>query len=292
MSRTVYSRSLLFILAVALSLPLEAKLLKPSMNGEEKEILIVNSKRRLYYPIGGEGLQYIVEGPTRLEFISRYPVIKKKKQSHLYHFTIVLDREDTVMVNHRYKVQKSIRSVQHPKHRYTYSGNYFINLGKGTHNIELLQGDGLKYPVLVRVLAKEFESLGEHKKILMPMVYQRSVKLVSNKKEVDYYECTHELPLQLEADGKKTLRIMNRLEFSDAMGQEEAYRLRVREGEKIVGTYYFNSKRSSESRILGKADRVPGRWRSCDITVPQGKHTYSVEVADKGKTILTRFILY
>ena len=292
MSRTVYSRSLLFILAAALSLPLEAKLLKPSMNGEEKEILIVNSKRRLYYPIGGEGLQYIVEGPTRLEFISRYPVIKKKKQSHPYHFTIVLDGEDTVMVNHRYKVQKSIRSVQHPKHRYTYSGNYFINLGQGTHNIELLHGDGLKYPVLLRVLAKEFKSLGKHKEILMPMVFQRTVKLVSNKKEVDYYECTHELPLQVEADGKKTLRIMTRLEFSGAMGQEESYRLRVRKGEKIVGTYYFNTERSSESRILGKADRVPGRWRSCEITVPQGKHTYSMEVADRGKTVLTRFILY
>jgi uncharacterized protein YkuJ len=126
----------------------------------------------------------------------------------------------------------------------------------------------------------------------MPMVFQRTVKLVSNKKEVDYYECTHELPLQVEADGKKTLRIMNRLEFSGAMGQEESYRLRVRKGEKIVGTYYFNTERSSESRILGKADRVPGRWRSCEITVPQGKHTYSMEVADRGKTVLTRFILY
>ena len=203
-----------------------------------------------------------------------------------------MDREDTVKVNHRYKVQKSIRSVQHPKHRYTYSGNYYINLGQGNHNIELLEGDGLKYPVLMRVLAKEFESLGKHKKLLKPMAYQRSVKLVSNKKEIDYYECTHEFPLQIVAFGKKTLRIMNRLEFSGTMGQEEAYRLRVREGKKIIGTYYFNSERSSESRILRKEDKVPGRWRSCDISVPQGEHTYSVEVADKDKTILTRFILY
>jgi hypothetical protein len=37
---------------------------------------------------------------------------------------------------------------------------------------------------------------------------------------------------------------------------------------------------------------VPGKWRSCEISVPKNKHTYSVEVADKGKTILTRFIQY
>ena len=61
---------------------------------------------------------------------------------------------------------------------------------------------------------------------------------------------------------------------------------------KIIGTYYFNSKRSSESSILGKDDKVPGIWRSCDIAVQKGKHTYSIEVADEGKTILTRFILY
>ena len=292
MNRIVYSSVLLVVMVEVFCSHLEAKLLRPSMNGEKKEILMVKTKRRLYYPIGSEGLQYMVEGPTRLEFISRYPVIKKKKRSRPYHFIIVMDREDTVMVNHRYKVQKSIRSVQHPKHSYTYSGNYYINLGKGTHNIELLQGDGLKYPVLLRVLAKEFQSFGEHKEILMPMVYQRSIKLVSNKKEVDYYECSYDLPLQLEVFGEKTLRIMNRLEFSQAMGQEEAYRIRVREGKKIIGTYYFNTERSSESRIIGKEDKVPGKWRSCDITVPQGKHIYSVEVADKEKTILTRYILY
>mgnify|MGYP003959497041 FL=1 len=85
---------------------------------------------------------------------------------------------------------------------------------------------------------------------------------------------------------------MNRLEFSDSMGQEESYRLRVREGVKIVGTYYFNTERSSASEIDGRADKVPGKWRSCEISVPKGKHVYSVEVADKGKAVLTRFILY
>ena len=293
MNQTLYSSFLFYILGVIIfSTPIYPKLLKPSMNGENKEILLVKSKRRLYYPIKNEELRYIIEGPTRLEFISRYPALKKKGDKHSYNYLIVLDREDTVKVNHRYKIQKTIRSVQHPKHSYTYSGNYFINLGKGTHNIELFQDDNLQYPVLIRVLAKEFKSLGKDKEILMPMVYQRSVKLVSKNNKIDYFECTRKLPLQIEVNGKKTLRIMSRLEFSDSMGQEDAYRLRVKEGNKIIGTYYFNSKRSSESSILGKDDKVPGIWRSCDIAVQKGKHTYSIEVADEGKTILTRFILY
>ena len=292
MNQTVYSKSFIFLLAVTLISPLEAKLLKPSRNGEEKEILIINAKRRLYYPIKDGGLHYTVEGPTRLEFISRFPVLKKKKQSHSFNYQIILNGQDTVKVNHRYKVQKSIKSVQHPKHKYTHSGNYFINLEKGSHTVELVGGTNLKYPVLIRVVAKEFESIGKNKEVLAPMVHQNAVHLISNKKEVKYYECTFELPLQVEARGKKTLRILSRLEFSASMGQEKSYRIRVREGKKVVGTYYFNTERSSASHIQGRDDKVPGKWRSCEISVAQGKHTYSVEVADKDKAVLTRFILY
>tara|TARA_Y100001970_G_C14249967_1_gene871092 strand:- start:1400 stop:2227 length:828 start_codon:yes stop_codon:yes gene_type:complete len=275
-----------------MAVPLQAKLLKPSKNGENKEILIINSKRRLYYPINNEGLIYTIEGPTRLEFISRYPVIKKKNKSHPFNYKIVLNGVDTVQVNHRYKVQKSIKSIQHPKHKYTHSGNYFINLEKGTQTIELISNEKLKYPVLIRVLAKDFESIGKNKKVLTPMVHQNAVRLISNKKEIKYFECTSELPLQIEARGKNNLRILNRLEFSDSMGQEESYRIRVKEGKKVIGTYYFNSERSSASQILGRDDKVPGKWRSCEIPVPKGRHTYSIEVADKDKVVLTRFILY
>ena len=100
-----------------------------------------------------------MEGPTRLEFISRYPVLRKKGKSHSYNYKIIINDEDTITVRHRYKVQKTIKSVQHPKHHYTYSGNYFVNLGKGSHNVNLVNNDDQKYPVLMRVLAKEFDTI-------------------------------------------------------------------------------------------------------------------------------------
>ena len=244
MNQIAYSKSFILLLVLILILPLEAKLLKPTRNGEEKEVLIVNEKRRLYYPIKNEGLLYSVEGPMRMEFISRYPVLRKKKKSHSFYYRIVLDGQDTVQVNHGYKVQKTIKSIQHPKHKYTHSGNYFINLGKGSHSVELLAGANQKFPVLLRVLAKEFESLGNNKEVLAPMVHQNAVHLLTDNKDVKYYECTSDLPLQIVASGEKTLRILSRLEFSDSMGQEASYRIRVREGKKVIGTYYFNTERS------------------------------------------------
>ena len=292
MNQIACYKSLTPLLILFLFSSLDATLLKPTQNNEEKEILIVNGKRRLYYPISQEGTHYSLEGPTRIEFISRYPVLKKKKNSHSFKYLIVINGVDTVNVNHRYKIQRSIKSVQHPKHNYTYSGNYFINLDKGSHTIELLTEKEQKYPVLMRVLAKEFESMGKNKKILKPMVHKNSLDLVTDGRSINYFECIPGLPLQVEAFGKKTLRILTRLQFSDSMGQEESYRLKVSEGPKVIGTYYFNTERSSSSQIGERMDKVPGKWRSCEVSVPKGKHRFNIEVLDRDKIVLTRFILY
>ena len=291
MNQIVYFKSVIIFLVFVTSLS-EAKLLKPSKNGEEKEILIINGKRRLYYPIKDEVMSYSLEGPTRLEFISRYPVLRKKGKSHSYNYKIIINDEDTITVRHRYKVQKTIKSVQHPKHHYTYSGNYFVNLGKGSHNVNLVKNDDQKYPVLVRVLAKEFDTIGKNKKILQPTIHQSPIEIISGDRTVNYFDCNSSYPLQIKAKGEKTLRVLTRLQFTDSMGSEESYRLKIKEGNKIIGTYYFNTERSSVSQIRGRTDKVPGKWRSCDIKVPKGIHSYFIEVSDKSKTVLTRFMLF
>ena len=32
-----------------------------------------------------------------------------------------------------------------------------------------------------------------------------------------------------------------------------------------VGTYFFNTERSGSSKIKNRSDKVPGKWRSCEI---------------------------
>ena len=66
----------------------------------------------------------------------------------------------------------------------------------------------------------------------------------------------------------------------------------AKSGQKVVGTYFFNTERSSSSKVRSKPDIVPGKWRSCELKVPKGENSYSIEVFDEGKAILTRFMLY
>ena len=291
MNQIVYYREILTALLLICSVA-ESKLIKPSMNGESKEILIINQKRRVYYPVKSNGIKYEIKGPLRLEFISRYPVPKAKKNMSIpYNYFIILNSKDTIKVNHRYKIQKSIKSIQHPKHNYTYSGNYFINLKLGSHTVEVLTKEQ-KYPVLIRLITKEFETNTKNKTIVKPSASKKSINLTSDEKILEYFELNSSIPIQIKVMKGKTLKITNRLVFSDNMGPEESYRIRIKNDKKVLGTFFFNTERSSRSVIKEYPNKVPGKWRSCEIPPSKKDNIYTIEGLDREKLILARFMIY
>ena len=271
---------------------INAELLKPSIGGEKKEILIISDKRRVYTVLDNDSLVYDVYGPARLELISRYPVNNKTKKSQKFTYTLFIDNEKPIMINHRYKIQRSIRSVQHPNHYFTYSGNYFFNISEGNHRIILKSSEDKRYPVLLRMLKKDFDKVSKNRNELTPMVFQSNYKVMVEGKPVSYYQLSKNRPLQLDIDGSKKLRILSRLVFDEYMGSNETYRLRVKNGKKVLGTYFLSSERSSTSYIVDIKDKVPGKWRTCEIDIPAGKQIITVEIVENNKNVLTRFQEY
>ena len=271
---------------------INAELLKPSIGGEKKEILVISDKRRVYTVLDNDSLVYDVYGPARLELISRYPVNNKTKKSQKFSYTLFIDNEKPIMINHRYKIQRSIRSVQHPNHYFTYSGNYFFNISEGNHRIILKPSEDKRYPVLLRMLKKDFDKVAKNRNELTPMVFQSNYKVMVEGKPVSYYQLSKNRPLQLDIDGSRKLRILSRLVFDEYMGSNETYRLRVKNGKKVLGTYFLSSERSSTSYIVDIKDKVPGKWRTCEIDIPAGKQIITVEIVENNKNVLTRFQEY
>jgi len=286
MNQTVLSRILLLLFTGYSAL--SAELLKPTIGGEEKEILKISDKRRIYTIMREDPLVYQVNGPARIELITRYPSPEKSKKSQPFSYQLVVDNEEPITINHRYKLQKSIRSVQHPSHYYTYSGNYFINIKDGDHTLTMSANADQKYPVLLRVIKKGKTSLNNMHE-LQPMVFQTNRTVVVSGKDISYYDLNHGRPLQLEMEGPQILRILSRLLFESQMGELESYRIRVKSGRKVLGTYYMSTERSSDSTVEGQSDKVPGKWRTCEVTIPKGKHVISVELVEKERSVLTRF---
>ena len=290
MNQTVLFR-ILFLLFTGYS-ALSAELLKPTIGGEEKEILKIAGKRRMYTIMREDSLVYQVNGPARIELITRYPSPEMSKKSQPFSYQLVVDNEEPIKINHRYKLQKSIRSVQHPSHYYTYSGNYFINIEEGDHILTMSGNADQKYPVLLRVIKKGFKISLSNMHELQPMVFQANRTVEVSGKDISYYELIHGRPLQLNIDGPKTLRILSRLLFDSEMGAEENFRIRVKTGRKVLGTYYMSTERSSDSMVKDQPDKVPGKWRTCEVTIPAGKHVISVELVEKKRSVLTRFKEY
>lgn len=279
-------------LLLIISSSLSAELLKPTSGGEEKEILKIAGKRRIYTVLDNEEIVYQVNGPARIKLISRYPAPKKTKKSQNFSYAVQIDDEEPLNIHQRYKLQRSIRSVQHPNHYYTYSGEYYFNVGKGNHTLRFSTDEDQKYPVLLRVIKKDFETVSKGKRELHPMVFQSNKKVVVEGREISYYELTHGRPLQVEMKGPKTLRILSRLVFDPEMGNEESYRIRVKSGSKVLGTYFMSTEQSTEATIQELSDKVPGKWRTCEIEIPKGKQVISVELVEKNRNVLTRFQEY
>ena len=287
MNQTVLFR-ILFLLFAGYSF-LSAEILKPTIGGEEKEILKIAGKRRMYTIMREDSLVYQVNGPARIELITRYPSPEKSNKSQPFSYQLVIDNEEPITINHRYKLQKSIRSVQHPSHYYTYSGNYFINIEDGDHKLTVSANADQKYPVLLRMIKKGFKTSLNNMQELQPMVFQTNRTVVVSGKAISYYDLNHGRPLQLEMDGSQILRILSRLLFESQMGELESYRIRIKSGRKVLGTYYMSTERSSDSTVEGQSDKVPGKWRTCEVTIPEGKHVISVELVEKERSVLTRF---
>ena len=76
------------------------------------------------------------------------------------------------------------------------------------------------------------------------------------------------------------------------MGAEESFLIRVKSGRKDLGTYHMSTERSSDSTVKEQPDKVPGKWRTCEVIISAGEQVVSVELVEKERSVLTRFQEY
>ena len=72
---------------------------------------------------------------------------------------------------------------------------------------------------------------------------------------------------------------MTRLENPSDDLKDNNYTIFIKENGEDIGTYFFNTELSHESKVEFSGEPV-GKWRSCWINVPKGKLYYSIS---KGK---------
>ena len=81
---------------------------------------------------------------------------------------------------------------------------------------------------------------------------------------------------QYEISGPASLRIFTRIQFDNG-DPEQDYYIRIREDGYDLGTYYFQSE-SSDKSYVAKTKKSVGKWRSVWLTIPKGKHYYTLSL--------------
>ncbi|MFQ6607754.1 MAG: hypothetical protein ACE5EE_04355 [Fidelibacterota bacterium] len=267
-----------------------AKVLAPEQK-DKKEILIIEGKRRTYYQLHKDELVYNLEGPLRLEIITRRAVPRRDNRLRSFGYSLVLDEKDELQVIHKQKRSKGVTSPQHPGHGYTRSEKYYLNIPKGHHTLVLRPLAKRNSPVLVRLLTKRFEkSEGGH--LLVPEDREIQQHLQVERKKYRYYELIPEKKITIDTYHVSKVLILSRLVFADGMSAEENYRLRIWRDGKLLGTYFFMTEKSEVSTILEDKTVVPGKRRTCEIAISEGGQKLTVELLDKGKRAYIRCVGY
>ncbi len=251
-------------------------------------ILEKDKKEYIYYQSNKDGLYYTNLGDKyskddsiRVKFFIRsiIPSESKGKQN----FKIQLELNDKSS-----KVLKYIksRSKLNIKGKYgrtpTQSGIWFVDML--ANDFKKIRISGNKN-IIVRSQINEINR-DKYSSIGLSSINKESKYIIDTKRKGGESKASYWYKLssknneyQFEAEGPTSIRIFTRLGSPSINLDENNYTLFVKEDGLDIGTYFFNSDASSISNLRTSKQKI-GKWKTCWINVPKGKHYYTIRRGD------------
>ena len=192
---------------------------------EFKEELQLKDKSREYFLIYKDPLHYEVEGPQRIEIISRRAIPKTSTRKYDYGYQLKLN-DQSVTINHSKRLYDEITSKDHPGHGYTYSGNCIVTIPSGNHVLTVSPIKKGK-PVLVRMLKKlypKLEGIVEH---LHPEEDENLIALTISEKRRQYSILSLENPINIAIEKPGTIAVYGRYGFDSESIDFASYQIQV-----------------------------------------------------------------
>ncbi len=288
MNRNQFYSLIAIILCAAV---LNGKAVSPVETGQ-KEVLTIGDKRRTYYQLQDMPLHYRLRGPMKLEIIARKAVPQKISGINDFAYHLIIDDADSIVISFSKKKSGKVRSPRHPGHAYTISGSYLFSIPGGEHVVTLAPAGKKNNPVLIRMLMKSTPDTRTGSTFVTPITDRSPDHILVQNKTIRYFKLDGGSSMTLELEGPGHLEVISRLAFEDWMTNEEPYRLRLLRDELEIGTYFFTTEKSEQSTIEEEKSLVPGKWRSFDLELREGRHQYTLQLLNEGKTVFVRCLKY
>tara|TARA_Y100000590_G_scaffold467372_1_gene646053 strand:- start:2081 stop:2950 length:870 start_codon:yes stop_codon:yes gene_type:complete len=272
---------------------------KPSIKKEKKIALKIKGKERLYYELDDNGLlyknigkQFALDDSIQIGIYTRTIKAPSGKKSRNYGLRVQID--DNPPFELRYKKKGSrVTSPDRPGWNYTKSGIWYIYIPNkpGWSNIKILPMRGNPV-VYVRLISNKIDNKGKVSEIIRTVNTQNrvSIKNLDKNTSTKWYALNKVNQQQFEIEGPTKIRVFSRLQFDQNIVKDDYY-IYVRENGIDLGTYYFQTEKSKQSKNIDSSVPI-SKWRSLWINVPKGKHYYTFSMPqidnNQDKTIFLR----
>ena len=257
---------------------LNAKVHAP-IGSEDNIKLTIHGKELTYYELDNGliyddiGKQYDIGDSIQVSIYSRTIMASPDKKNKKYGFRVTINDNESLQLKYK-KEGSDVTSLERPGWSYSKSGiwYFYLPIKENGYKIKIKPLD--KKPIIyLRLTSNKIKTNGNFTQVIKTVNQQNRIDIVTNEKKRKYYMLTGENQQLFEIQGPAKVRVFSRMKF-DNNRLIDNYYIFVREDGIDLGTYYFQTEKSTESSVLDSKEII-SKWRSLWLTIPEGKHYYT-----------------
>jgi hypothetical protein len=278
MKRNQFYKYINIIVLLVYLTTLNAKVHTP-IEDEENIILMISGKEITYYELDDGliyddiGKQYDIGDSIKVGIYSRTIMASSDKKNKKYGFRVTINDNKPLQLKYK-KEGSDVTSLERPGWSYSKSGiwYFYLPIKENGYKIKIKPLD--KKPIIyLRLTSNKIKTNGNFTQVIKTVNQQNRIDIVTNEKKRKYYMLTGENQQLFEIQGPAKVRVFSRMKF-DNNRLIDNYYIFVREDGIDLGTYYFQTEKSTESSVLDSKEII-SKWRSLWLTIPEGKHYYT-----------------
>lgn len=268
------------------------KAIKPTLSPKPVQVVVMGRELN-YYPLEKDkNIEVTLQGPTTLRVLSRLEFAADESGEKRYYLHYQNDGGSKSDFSLSTTLAANATLLGQSQVRLGTSRSEYIEVPEGKHVYRFSAGGKATYRLYLRFYVQSAESSAEAVTVAFaPSQFTTLVTLAVKENELPYYRLGQQDSVKLSVIGPTTLEVLARLEFDPTMVTDQKFRLKTFEDGLEKQVFSLRSKPSGIAEYSTQSDKIAGQAAKFYVEIPRGKHDYTFEIVDDGRSALLRFYI-
>ncbi len=247
-----------------------------TIENDDAVTIFVKGKKRNYTKLSSVYKSVItVDGPVKILVRTRLVMTPDHKGDQKYR--VIYNRNNNVEKSFREKTRRSTRARFQKKKDAVLGSSmiYEFEVPPGRHKYSFKTEKGT---VLARFYQKPIPKKINWEPLTIDSADKKVYIAEASKKISTYYPLKKDQTISFFVTGPVQLKIMSRLDFTQAMAGKQRYSLILQQDNGKQENFSFSTEKSKKYFYLTKKDILPSVAKAKVIPVPKGKHKYILKI--------------